>query len=147
MKLQVSFPRMCQKRYLMSLWYQTLNIEYSEESTIALHNPTLVTKGVWSASTPGHVSLAEQCLSKEAIYDSCKLLSANSVSGSSDSIATGYWLDGPGIEPRWGRDFLYLFRPALEPIQPPVQWVPGLSGGRKRPERDADPSPLSSAKV
>jgi hypothetical protein len=47
--------------------------------------------------------------------------------GSSFSIATGYGLDGPGIESRWGRDFPHLSRPALGPTQPPVQWVPGLS--------------------
>ena len=34
-----------------------------------------------------------------------------------------YGLDGPGIESRWGA------RLALRPIQPPVQWVPGLSRG------------------
>jgi hypothetical protein len=46
---------------------------------------------------------------------------------SSVSIATGYGLDGPGIESGWGRDFSHLSRAALGPTQPPVQWVPGLS--------------------
>jgi hypothetical protein len=49
--------------------------------------------------------------------------------GSLFGIATGYGLDGPGIESRWGRDFPHLSRPALGTIQPPVQWVPGLFRG------------------
>ena len=49
--------------------------------------------------------------------------------GSSVGIATAYGLNGPGIESRWGRDFLHLFRPVLGPTQPPVQWVPCLSRG------------------
>ena len=36
--------------------------------------------------------------------------------GSVVGIATGYRLDGPGIESRWGRDFSHLSRPALGPI-------------------------------
>ena len=50
--------------------------------------------------------------------------------GSVVSIATAYGLDGPGIESRWGRNFLHLSRPALRPTQPPVQWVPYLSRGK-----------------
>jgi hypothetical protein len=40
-------------------------------------------------------------------------------------------------------------RPALGPIQPPVQWVLGgpFAGGKARPGRDADHSPLSSSEV
>jgi hypothetical protein len=49
--------------------------------------------------------------------------------GSSAGKAIGYGLDGPAIESRWRRHFPHLSRPALGPIQPPVQSVPGLSRG------------------
>ena len=48
---------------------------------------------------------------------------------SSVGIATGYGLHGPGIESWWGRDFPNMFRPALGPAQPTLQWAPGLSRG------------------
>ena len=46
--------------------------------------------------------------------------------GSSVSTATGYGLDGPGIESRRGRDFPDMSRPVLGPTQPPIQRVTGL---------------------
>ena len=49
--------------------------------------------------------------------------------------------------PVGGRDFPHLSRPALGPTHPPVQWIPGLSRGKERPGREADPSPPSSALV
>jgi hypothetical protein len=64
-------------------------------------------------------------------------------SGRSIGIATGYGLDGPGIESRWGRDFTHLSRPALGPTQYNVYRV--FPGSKERLERDADPSPPSSA--
>ena len=64
------------------------------------------------------------------------------IRGSSVSIVTGYGLDGPGIESRLGARF-----------SAPVQTGPGAhpasytmgTGGKERPQRDADPSPPSSA--
>jgi hypothetical protein len=67
--------------------------------------------------------------------------------GSSVGLATRYVLDGPGIEYRWWRDFPHPSRPALEPTQHPVQWVPGLSRGVKRPGRGVDHPLPSSAEV
>ena len=58
-----------------------------------------------------------------------KELHGDSGPGSVVGITTGYGLDGPGIESRWGRDFPRLSTPSLGPIQSPVQWVPGLSQG------------------
>jgi len=63
--------------------------------------------------------------------------------GSVVGITTAYGLDSPGIECRWGRDFPHMSRPSLRPTQPPVKWVPGLSGVTLRPRRDTNPSPPS----
>ena len=62
--------------------------------------------------------------------------------GSVAGTATGYGLDGPRIESRWGRDFPHLSRPALGPTQPPVQWIPGLSGVKSGRGMTLTPCPL-----
>ena len=72
------------------------------------------------------------------------LLHARCGPGSSVGIATGYGLDGPGIESRWGARF-----------SAPVHTGPGAhpafctmgTGGKERPGRDIDPSPPSNAEV
>jgi hypothetical protein len=64
-----------------------------------------------------------------SIQNSGVMLSVGKVAVDRDSsvgIATGYGLDGPGIESRWGRDFPCF---SLGSTQPPIQWVPRLSRG------------------
>jgi hypothetical protein len=62
--------------------------------------------------------------------------------GSVVGIATGYGLDGTGIESRWGE----IFRTCPDrPWAPPSLLYNGyrvFRGGKERPGRDADPSSL-----
>jgi hypothetical protein len=46
--------------------------------------------------------------------------------GGSVGIGPRCALDGPGIEYRWGLDYLLPSIPGLKPIQPPVQRVMGF---------------------
>jgi hypothetical protein len=63
------------------------------------------------------------------------------------TIATGYGLDGQGVWIRVPVESMSS-RPVLGPTQPPIQWVPeALSPGVKRPGRETEHSPPTSAKV
>jgi hypothetical protein len=71
--------------------------------------------------------------------------------GSSVGIATRLRAGRPGFDSQQDLE-IFLFptvsRTALGPTQPPVPWVPGaLSLGVKRPGREANHSPPSSAEV
>jgi hypothetical protein len=73
------------------------------------------------------------------------------IAQSVESCATGWTIGVLGFDSRRGLgNFLFTTasRTALGPTQPPSQWVPGaLSLGVKRPGREADHSPPSSAEV
>jgi len=56
------------------------------------------------------------------------------------NTTTDYGMDVSGSNPG-GDEIFRPSRPALEPTQPPVQWVLGLSRGYRRPGRGADPHP------
>ena len=67
--------------------------------------------------------------------------------GSVVGIVTAYWLDGPGIESRWGRDFPHMSRPALRPLILLYNGYRIFPWGKVRPGCDVDPSPPSSTEV
>ena len=67
--------------------------------------------------------------------------------GSSVGIATGYGLDGPRIESRWGEIFRTCPDRPWGPTSLLYNGYTVFPGDKERPERDADPSPPSSAVV
>ena len=82
-------------------------------------------------------------MKKEAVVPNFKVLMQDFHGpGSSVGTANVYRLEGPGIECRWGE----IFRTCPDrPWGPPSLLYKGyrvLPGGKERPGRDADPSPL-----
>ena len=49
-----------------------------------------------------------------------------------------------GIEPWWEETFSVLVRPAVDPNQPPTQWVPNLFPGGKAAEALTTHPPFSA---
>jgi hypothetical protein len=66
---------------------------------------------------------------------------------SSVGIATGYGLDGPGIEFRWGTRFFAHVQTGPEAHPASYTMGTGSLPGVKRPGRGADHPPPSSADV
>ena len=65
--------------------------------------------------------------------------------GSVVGIASGYRLDGPGIEFRWGGENFRTW--PWGPLSLLYEEYRVFSGVKERPARDADPSPPSSGVV
>ena len=61
-----------------------------------------------------------------------------------DSSATRYWMDGPGIEYCWGRDFAQT-----SPVAHPTSYTMGAGTflGAKRPRRGVDHTPPYKTEV
>jgi hypothetical protein len=67
--------------------------------------------------------------------------------GSSVGIETGYGLDGPGIESRWGARFFAHVQTGPEAHPTSCTMATRSFPGVKRPGRGADHPPPSSAEV
>jgi hypothetical protein len=80
---------------------------FVDRNVVMRHIPVLVTggKNTW---TPRHNQL-QLCSSLQVYVNYPILLLARHLGGPDSlvSIATGYWLDGPGIEYRWGRGEIF----------------------------------------
>jgi hypothetical protein len=77
-----------------------------------------------------------------------KLLVLSCGPGSVVGIATGYGLDGPGIKSRWGVKFSVPVQTGSGAHSATCRMGTGsFSGVKKRPGRDANPSPPSSIVV
>jgi hypothetical protein len=75
------------------------------------------------------ISLNIHHTEKKTMFQTVRILLFFCILYGTLTMVTGYGLDGPGIESKWGQDFPHLSRPALGPTQTPVQQVPGLSRG------------------
>jgi hypothetical protein len=101
-------------------YWTTLKMKTVSLSETSVHQPTL-------RHIPVDENNSNNSFQKSMVYNSFYIMLM--YSGPPVGIATGYGLDGPGIESRWGRDFSHSSRPALGHTQPSVQWVQCLSRG------------------
>ena len=88
-------------KYIIQIWYYTTGWLLSKTIKFDSHACTV---------NPHHILTIDKATLKNV-----DCLIKCSEPGSVDGIATGYGLDGPGIEFRWRRHFPHLSRPALGP--------------------------------
>jgi hypothetical protein len=89
--------------------------------------------------------VASCCLFNDVVTNLDYTESNNYIRG--PGIATAYGLDGPEIESRWGEIFRTCPNRPWGPPSLLYNEYRVFPGGRKRPGRDADPSPPFSAEV
>jgi hypothetical protein len=121
---------------------------YFENTDISVLLPYVWDSVMWFPSSSVYLA------NNAKFYLTSFTLSCSHNAGSQDRSvgkATGYELEGRSFDSRQGQVILLCstaYRPVLGPTQPPVQWVLGaVSPGVKRPLREADHSPRSSAEV
>jgi hypothetical protein len=83
----------------------------------------------------------------DSIHDFAPALNEGAGPGSSFGIATGYGLDGPGIESRWGARLFAHVQTGPEAHPASCTMGTGSFPGVKRPGRGADHPAPSSAEV
>jgi len=116
-------------------WWHLLNLT-NGIVTILQDSPVVIVRVMLSVLTRCRVTfvpmdVSGKFLPRQRWFDGSLYLVCGL--GSLVSIATGYGLDGPGTESRWGREFPHVSRPALGSTRPPntmgTGFFPGVKSG------------------
>ena len=111
-------------------WCPHLGCQQSTELTpppISMDLSVSAKDEIWFLRMCHHVSNTVYHLFTWSVCTLFQLVGQNIVLG----IATFYWLDGPGIQSRWGQEIPHPSTPTLGPSQPPVKWALALFSGGK----------------
>jgi hypothetical protein len=131
----VRLRRTCRQRFTKLIRLNGTQFRHITVNYLTNETAQAVSSTEWSQETCTFLRIGRPRL---ATYQNTNAIRAG--------IATRYGLDGPGIEFRWGPDFPHPSRTVLGPTQPPIQWVPGLTGGKAPGAWRWTPTP-SSAEV